>query len=844
MVSNIGNIRDARIEEELRGSYLDYAMSVIVARALPDVRDGLKPVQRRILYGMEELSMRPNAGYKKSARLVGEVLGKYHPHGDVSVYDAMVRMAQDFSLRYPLVDGQGNFGSIDDDPPAAMRYTEARMARIALEMLADIDKDTVNFADNFDGSLREPTVLPARLPNLLVNGATGIAVGMATSIPPHNLREVCDAVIYYIDNPAATSADLLRFVKGPDFPTGGIMLAGPGRSALYDAYERGQGRVVVRAKIDLQEIKRTSGRQQLVVTEIPYMVNKATLVEKIASLVRDKRIEGISDVRDESDREGMRVVVELRGGANPDIVLNNLYKHTQLQAAFSINMLALVNNQPTVLGLQGFITHFVDFRVQVVTRRAQFDLKKAQDRAHILAGLRIALDNLDAVIKSIRASADVDVARQTLIARFHLTVIQAQAILDMQLRRLAALERQKIDEEFGELAKKIDELETLLADQKKILALVRTETVDLQKSFGDARRTEISEEAPDDVSRDMSQFIQHADMVVMMTQGGYIKRLPLSTYRRQNRGGKGVAGITTREDDVVQQVLVCDTHEYLYMFTNKGRVFAKRCYDVPESSRTARGTLIGNVINLQPEEEVSSIIPIKDITHAPSLVLGTKLGEVKRMPATSLASVRQSGLIAMDLEHGDEMVAARLAADDDEIVVVTRQGKGALFPAKELTVRSRQAGGVRAIRLKTEGKDKDEVIAMDVASAGGKLFTVTVNGYGKVTELAEFSVHHRGGGGVIAHRVSAKTGEIAWAGIIPDMQREIVLASSSGQVERTTLEAVSSKGRNAMGVLVMRMDVNDHVVAAACMAVGIASSELAEGEMLSKNGSNGAKPEN
>ncbi|MSQ11130.1 MAG: DNA gyrase subunit A [Dehalococcoidia bacterium] len=811
MTTNIGNIKDARIEEELKSAYLDYAMSVIVSRALPDIRDGLKPVQRRILYAMQELGMRPSAAYKKSARLVGEVLGKYHPHGDAPVYEAMVRMAQDFSLRYPLVDGQGNFGSIDDDPPAAMRYTEARLASIALEMLADIDRDTVDFVPNFDGSLQEPTVLPARLPNLLVNGASGIAVGMATSIPPHNLTEVCRAILHLIDHPDATTADLFKYVKGPDFPTGGIILAGAGRSALYEAYETGQGRVVVRARIEESEVKRT-GRTQLIIKEIPFQVNKATLVEKIATLVKIKRIEGISDVRDESDREGMRVVIELKGGVDPGIVRNNLYKHTAAQSAFTVNMLALVDGQPTVVGLKDALQHYVTFRTVVVTRRGRYELRKAQDRAHILAGLRIALDNLDAVIRTIRASADVETARQALVTRFQLTQVQAQAILDMQLRRLTALDREKLEEEYRELLKRIAELEALLADPAKVLAKVREETQVHVKEFGDDRRSELSDEAPGEVSVDPGQFVQSAPMVVTQTLGGYIKRVPLETYRRQHRGGKGVLGMTTREDDVVQHMVICDTKDTLYLFTDRGRVYTRYCYEIREASRQNRGTLVENLLPLgENEHRITSIIPITDLRQGTSLVLATKRGQIKRMPVAALSSVRRSGLIAMNLKEDDELVSVKLATDDKYIVMVTRNARAVRFPVTEVPLRSRAAGGVRGIRL----QKGDEVIVTDVAGNGGSLFSISENGYGKVTELSEFTTHHRGTGGVLAHRLSDKTGLLAWAGVVTDPNQELVVASANGIVQRTTLATVRSKGRATMGVHVMNLDADNKVVSVA-----------------------------
>ena len=603
MVTSSENIRPVRIEDEMRNSYLDYAMSVIVSRALPDVRDGLKPVQRRILYAMDDLGMRAGTAYRKSARLVGDVLGKYHPHGDTAVYDALVRMAQDFSLRYPLIDGQGNFGSIDDDPPAAMRYTEARLAAIAQEMLADIDRDTVDFGVNFDDSLREPLVLPARLPNLLINGASGIAVGMATSIPPHNLREVCDAVVHLIDHPEATVDDLIKFIHGPDFPTGGIIM---GREGIHSAYSSGRGRVVVRARAAIEDMAR-GGRKQIVVTEIPYQVNKATLVEKIALLAKDKKVDGISDIRDESDRHGMRVVIELRREAQAEIVLNNLYKHTALQSAFSVNTLALVDGQPQVLPLKRILRHYIDFRRQVITRRAEFDLKKAQDRAHILEGLRIALNNLDAVINLIRQSADADAARQGLMQQFGLTQIQAQAILDMQLRRIAALERERIEEEYQGLLKTIAELQALLADPQKILAEIKTEIRKLRKDYGDDRRTEITgEEAR---SYTPEEQIQHQEMVVTITQRGYIKCMPASTYRAQHRGGRGITGMLPREADVLQHLLVADTHDTLMFFTNRGKAYSLRCFEIPpDTTRTTRGTPAVNLLSVSEGERINAVV--------------------------------------------------------------------------------------------------------------------------------------------------------------------------------------------------------------------------------------------
>ena len=690
MVTSSENIRPVRIEDEMRNSYLDYAMSVIVSRALPDVRDGLKPVQRRILYAMDDLGMRAGTAYRKSARLVGDVLGKYHPHGDTAVYDALVRMAQDFSLRYPLIDGQGNFGSIDDDPPAAMRYTEARLAAIAQEMLADIDRDTVDFGVNFDDSLREPLVLPARLPNLLINGASGIAVGMATSIPPHNLREVCDAVVHLIDHPEATVDDLIKFIHGPDFPTGGIIM---GREGIHSAYSSGRGRVVVRARAAIEDMAR-GGRKQIVVTEIPYQVNKATLVEKIALLAKDKKVDGISDIRDESDRHGMRVVIELRREAQAEIVLNNLYKHTALQSAFSVNTLALVDGQPQVLPLKRILRHYIDFRRQVITRRAEFDLKKAQDRAHILEGLRIALNNLDAVINLIRQSADADAARQGLMQQFGLTQIQAQAILDMQLRRIAALERERIEEEYQGLLKTIAELQALLADPQKILAEIKTEIRKLRKDYGDDRRTEITgEEAR---SYTPEEQIQHQEMVVTITQRGYIKCMPASTYRAQHRGGRGITGMLPREADVLQHLLVADTHDTLMFFTNRGKAYSLRCFEIPpDTTRTTRGTPAVNLLSVSEGERINAVVVKTGIGEEGYILLATRMGEIKRMEFSALANIRSNGLIAMDIEDGDEVVSAWQAGEGDEVVMVSEMGMAARFPISDIRVSSRKSGGVR-----------------------------------------------------------------------------------------------------------------------------------------------------
>ncbi len=790
-----GNIRSVRIEDEMRNSYLDYAMSVIVARALPDVRDGLKPVQRRILYAMDDLGMRSNTPYKKSARLVGEVLGKYHPHGDSPVYEAMVRMAQNFSFRYPLVDGQGNFGSIDDDPPAAMRYTEARLSGIAQNMLADIDRDTVDFAVNFDDTLKEPQVLPTLLPNLLINGASGIAVGMATSIPPHNLREICDAAVHLIDHPDATVEDLMRYVKGPDFPTGGIAM---GREGILSAYSTGRGRVLVRAKATIEEAEKRGDRQQIVVTEIPFQVNKASLVEKIALLAKEKKVDGISEVRDESDRHGLRVVVDLRREAQPEIVLNNLYKHTSMQTAFFVNTLALVDGQPQVLPLKRLLRHYVDFRRQVITRRAQFELKKAQERSHILEGLRVALMNLDQVIILIRQSANVDVARQGLMEWYNLSQLQAQAILDMQLRRIAALERDRIEEEFQELQKTIAELEDLLGDQDKVYAEVKRETKKIRKDYGDDRRTEVLDEEPDAPTRE--DLIPHQEMVITITQRGYVKRMPLDTYRAQHRGGRGITGMVTRESDVLQHLLVADTHDKLLFFTNLGKVYSIKCFEIPlDASRTTRGIPAVNLLSIAEGEQTNAVLATSPNDPYEFIMLATRRGEIKRIGFAALANIRRNGLRAMDLEPGDELVSVRCAQEEDEVVMVTETGLAARFEVANVRRRSRQAGGVRGIKLSPE----DRVVSMDIATPGAKLFVVSRKGFGKLSPIETYRKTRRGGKGVMTLRITDKTGPVAAAHLVLDAS-EIILVSDQGIIERLSLAEIPVKGRVTQGVWIMR----------------------------------------
>ncbi len=823
---NIGRIEPRRIDDELRQSYLAYAMSVIVSRALPDVRDGLKPVQRRILYAMEELAMRPGTAYKKSARLVGEVLGKYHPHGDSSVYEAQVRMSQDFTLRYPMVDGQGNFGSIDNDPPAAMRYTEARLAAIATEMLVDLDRNTVDFAANFDESLQEPTVLPAKLPFLLANGASGIAVGMATNIPPHNLRELCDAIDHLVDNPDATLKDMMRFIKGPDFPTGGIIMAGEGSNRIHEAYgtdedERPTGRILMRGRAEIEPFGKNEDRYQIIITEIPYQLNKATMVEKIAQLARDKKIEGITDVRDESDRQGLRVVVELRAHTDPAYVLSNLYEQTPLQMAYNMNMLALVDGQPQVLAVRDILHHYIQFRIEVTTRRAQYDLDKAQERDHILEGLLKAIDNLDAVIALIRASDDAEAARNGLMTEFDLTQVQAQAILDMQLRRLTALDNQRLLDEHAELVITIAELEALLADPLKVRAVVKEDNAALRKKYGDKRRTEIVEEEARRLTRD--ELIAHADMVVTLSMNGYAKRTSLDTYKLQHRGGKGVLGMrTTKDDDVIQHTLVADTKDTILLFTNGGRVYSFKCYHINEdTSRTTRGTPIKVLIPTLPDnDKITSIVALSDLRQGGFLVLATQRGAIKRVRLERFAAIRSNGIIAMNLNDGDHLISARAAHDGDEIMVVTRNGMSVCFPVEQLRVRSRTAGGVRAIRLKAG----DYAISMEVVDPEGSLLAVSENGHGKLTRMDKFRRQARGGSGVIAFKVDEKTGPLA-STLVVQGSEELVIATAKAQVQRISLSEVGVQGRYAKGVWVMHPAPGDHITSLAILTPSVAETQ-------------------
>jgi len=819
----LGTVKPVNIEDEMKSSYLDYAMSVIVSRALPDVRDGLKPVHRRILYAMNDMGLMHSSPHRKSARIVGEVLGKYHPHGDTSVYDAMVRMAQEFSMRYPLVDGQGNFGSVDNDPPAAMRYTEARLARIAEEMLVDIEKNTVDFMPNFDDSLQEPMVLPTRLPNLLLNGSSGIAVGMATNIPPHNLGEVCDAISYLIDNPGATIDELTQFVQGPDFPTAGIIL---GREGIKSAYATGHGKVVVRAKARIESIART-GRNQIVVTELPYQTNKADLMETIAELVKNKKIVGISDLRDESDRHGMRIVIELRREAHPEQVLNNLYKYTAMQSAFFANMLALVDGQPRVISLKEALQYYVDFRHQVITRRSRFELKEAKARAHILEGLKIALDNIDKVIATIRKSETAEVARQSLMANFGLSQAQAQAILDMQLRRLANLERQKILDEYTQVLKTISYLEDLLANPRRMLLLIKGEVDELKSKYGDPRRTEIAEQG--EVQFREEDLIPHQRMVVTLSKRGYVKRVPARLYTPQHRGGKGIIGMVTREGDPVRRLTVADTHDMLFFFSNRGKVFSLKCHEIPvDSSRVAKGIAVVNLFPVTEGERVTAVVAVTDFVPDTYMLMATAQGEIKKTAVDNFASVRSSGLIAMDLEPKDELVATGLATDPDDVLLVTQKGQSIRFAVASLRASSRTSGGVRAIRLaagdRVVSMDKaaagDRVVSMDKAEVDAFLLVVTTGGFGKLTPIKQYPRQHRGGGGVRTFKVAQNTGEVAAARVV-SLSEQVMIISAGGIVTRTPVkekdprQGITVQGRSTQGVRLMKLDAGDEVVAVA-----------------------------
>ncbi len=805
----IGNVIPVDINDEMRSAYLDYAMSVIVSRALPDARDGLKPVQRRILYAMHDMGLRANSAYKKSARIVGEVLGKYHPHGDQAVYDAMARMAQGFSMRYPLVDGQGNFGSIDGDSPAAMRYTEARLSRLAEEMLVDIDKDTVDFVDNFDGSLQEPVVLPARVPNLLVNGASGIAVGMATNIPPHNLGEIVAALTFLIDHYDALDEvgvdDLLQFVKGPDFPTGGIIV---GTEGIRQAYTNGRGRIVVRARAEIEEMK--GGRHRIVVTQIPYQVNKSALIARIAQLVREGHIDAISDLRDESDRRGMSIVIELKRGAQPHKVLNQLYKHTPLQSTFSVQLLALVNGEPRLLSLKRAMQVYIEHRREVIRRRSEHELAKARHRAHILEGLLLALAHLDDIIATIRASRDAEQARERLMRRFRLSEIQAQAILDMPLRRLAALERQKIEDEYRQTKERIAYLEDLLAHPKKILAVIKDDLAEVAEKYGDERRTLIAHDATAEIREE--DLVADKPVLLTITQKGYIKRMPVSAFRAQGRGGRGVAGHTTKDDDEVLLLIPARTLHTVLFFTDRGKVYSAKAYQIPETRRTAKGTAIINLLHLEPGERVTAAVAVPDFAQAEYCFMATRQGVVKRVALEEFAAVRPSGLIAISLKEGDALEWVRLTHGQDDILLVTAQGRALRFREDEVRPMGRQATGVTGIRLKAD----DRVVAMDVVEPEGYLMVVTEKGYGKRTPLSQYPRKHRATQGVrtLAAGATAKVGLIVAARVVQEKDH-LTLISAGGIVLRTRVADVSAMGRAARGVRLMRLQPEDSVASVA-----------------------------
>jgi len=796
------NIIQHEIHNEMKNSYIDYAMSVIVGRALPDVRDGMKPVHRRILYGMSQLGVTPDKPYKKSARIVGEVMGKYHPHGDSSIYDAMVRMAQDFSMRYPLVDGHGNFGSIDGDGAAAQRYTEARMSPFSLQMLRDIDKDTVDFIPNFDGEEKEPVVLPSRYPNLLVNGSNGIAVGMATSIPPHNLGEVIDATVKIIDNPEVSIDELMKIVKGPDFPTGAQIL---GKSGIRDAYRTGQGKIKVRAICEIEETNR--GKSQIIVSEIPYAVNKARLIEKIAELIKLKKIDGISDIRDESSREGMRIVIELKRDANPQITLNQLYKHTQLQDNFSCIMIALVDGQPKLLNLYQILDEYIKFQKEVVTRRTQFDLAKAEARAHILEGLRIALDNIDEIIKIIRSAYND--AKEKLMERFGLSEIQAQAILDMRLARLQGLEREKIEKEYEELMDRIAYYKAVLSDEGMLMGVIKAELLEIKDKWNDKRRTRL---APDASEFEDEDLIEEEQVAVTLTHLGYIKRVPADTYKAQRRGGKGIMGITTRDNDFVKDLIMTSTHDQLMFFTNTGKAHRMKAFQIPEASRTAKGTPAVNFLSLMQRERITSIIPVKNFEEEKYLVAVTKFGTIKKTAISEYNTNRSSGIIAIKLKDGDQLIDIKQTTGKDNIIIVTRKGKCICFSEDDVRPMGRIAGGVRAIKLEKD----DEVVSMSLVQPGQELLVVTENGYGKRTPVKEYKIQVRGGKGLLTYDKSkfSKTGPLIGAMVV-DEDDEVLLINSDGIIIRIRAEEVSELGRATQGVKIMKVEDGTRIVAMA-----------------------------
>lgn len=816
---NRSQIREIDIGTEMRTSFMDYAMSIIVSRALPDVRDGLKPVHRRILYAMSELGMSPDKPYKKSARIVGEVIGKYHPHGDSAVYETMVGMAQDFTYRYMLVDGHGNFGSIDGDAAAAMRYTEARLSKISMELLRDIQKETINFVPNYDGEEQEPAVLPARFPNLLVNGSYGIAVGMATSIPPHNLGEVIDGVQQIIENPDITPLELMQSIKGPDFPTGGYIM---GMSGIRQAYATGRGSVTMRAKVNIEE---TNNKARIIVYELPYKVNKARLVEKIAELVRDKVIDGITDLRDESDRTGMRIVIELRRDVNPNVVLNNLYKHTPMQSNFGIIMLALVNGEPKVLNLKDMLHYYLKHQQEVIRRRTEYDLKKAEARAHILEGLRIALDHLDEVISLIRSSRTTEEARDGLMSRFQLSYDQAQAILDMRLQRLTGLEREKIESEYAELLQKIAEYRAILADENLILGIISEELKEIKEKYSDSRRTEITigEDSIED-----EDLIPREDVIITITHTGYIKRLPVTTYRSQKRGGRGVVGMDTKDNDFVEHLFVSNTHNFLLFFTNKGKAYRLKAYEIPDLSRTARGTPIINLIPIEQGETINAVIPIEGFDSDQYLFFATKKGIVKKTPLDDYSNIRKVGLIAINLREDDDLIGVKLTDGKQEIIMGTKLGMSIRFPEQDVRPMGRASTGVKGIHI----SDDDAVIDMDVVDHDNDVLIVTSKGYGKRTPVSEYRIQSRGGKGIKTLNVTAKNGPVVGLKVVKN-DEDLMIITASGTIIRTSISGISTMGRNTQGVKLIHIRDDDEVSTVARVEK---SEETAEDEEL-QNGS-------
>ncbi|MBC1452459.1 DNA gyrase subunit A [Listeria welshimeri] len=796
-------ITEINLNKEMRTSFLDYAMSVIVARALPDVRDGLKPVHRRILYAMNDLGMTSDKAYKKSARIVGEVIGKYHPHGDTAVYFTMVRMAQDFSYRNMLVDGHGNFGSVDGDMAAAMRYTEARMSKISMELLRDINKDTIDYADNYDGSEREPVILPARFPNLLVNGSSGIAVGMATNIPTHHLGEVIDGVLALSHDPEISIRDLMEYIPGPDFPTAGMIM---GRSGIRRAYESGRGSITVRGRVDIEEKK--NGKETIVITEIPYQVNKARLVERIAELAREKKIDGITSLNDESDRSGMRIVIEVRRDISASVIVNNLFKMTALQTTFGINMLALVDNHPKVLNLKEILYYYLEHQKVVIRRRTEFELRKAEARAHILEGLRIALDNIDAIIKLIRGSKTSDVAKEGLMTQFNLSDKQAQAILDMRLQRLTGLEREKIEEEYQNLVALINDLKAILADDERILEIIREELEEIKVKYADKRRTEIL--AGDLVSLEDEDLIPEEEVAITLTKRGYIKRLPLSTYRSQRRGGRGIQGMSTHEDDFVEHLVATSTHDTLLFFTNTGKVYRSKGYEVPEYGRTAKGIPIINLLGIESQEQVNAVINLSEFTDDSYLFFTTKHGVVKRTTLSQFAKIRQSGLRAVELRENDELISVQMTDGSKNMIIATKHGQSIYFPEANIRVMGRTAAGVRGIRL----REGDEVIGMEVLEDNEKVLIVTEKGYGKQTPAAQYPLRNRGGMGVKTVTITEKNGNLVAMKTVTG-EEDLMLMTVSGVLIRFEIDTVSQTGRSAMGVKLIRLDENEKVATVA-----------------------------